>query len=283
MKTDPFAIILAEIREKERIPASRLKSQKTQNRLQPLLDSGVVVLERAGAGQRYRLRHPEGLENFIQSQFPNGLEPLASSSTVPRNHAVLYKKDAHGSKSSHLPLFVRGFQGALLNWNERTLPVADLTVLAGGTGFCLAQNSRWSFKGIVVTVENSEVFFHIEKILPMTGLAIYTGGRISKLLLKWLSSDAMKESVFIHAGDYDPVGLQDYLRLSKVCPGRVTLYEPDNLEVLFARYANHKRLEDQSKVLHTLRNCNDKVILKHLKLMDRYNGGVDQEAMLSGF
>ncbi|RLC24681.1 MAG: hypothetical protein DRH21_05115 [Deltaproteobacteria bacterium] len=281
MKIDSFAIILMEIRDKERIPASRLKAKTTRNRFQPLLDSGIVVLERAGAGQRYRLYHPKGLENFIQSQFPNGLEPPALSHTVPRNRAVLYKKDAHGAKSSHLPLFVRGFQGAQLNWNERTLPVADLTVLAGGTGFCLARNSRWSFPGTVVTVENSEVFFHIEKIIPLTGLAIYTGGRISKLLLKWLSSDVMKEAVFIHAGDYDPVGLQDFLRLSMACPGRVTLYEPDNLEVLFARYANHERLEDQSKVLCTLRTCSDDVILKHLKLMDKYNGGVDQEALLS--
>ncbi len=281
MKTDSFATILMEICSKGRIPASRLRAQKTRNLFQPLLDSGIVVLERSGAGQRYRLCNPEGLEIFIKSQFPNGLEPPTPSSIVPRNRAVQYTKDAHRSKSSHLPLFIRGFNGAQLNWNERTLPVAELTILAGGAGLCIDQNSRWSFSGTIVTVENSEVFFHIEKIVPMTGLAIYTGGRISTLLLNWLSSDAMNQAVFIHAGDYDPVGLQDYLRLSRACPDRVTLYEPDNLETLFARYANQVRLEDQTKIFGSLRNSHDKLVLKLLKLMDRYNGGVDQEALLS--
>ena len=54
----------------------------------------------------------------------------------------------------------------------------------------------------------------------------------------------MKGAAFVHAGDYDPVGLQDYLRLSEVCLGRVSLYLSGNLESLFARYANRKRLED---------------------------------------
>lgn len=281
MKIDSFATILMEICNKGRIPASRLRAQKTRSLFQPLLDSGVVALERSGAGQRYRLCNPEGLETFIKSQFPNGLEPPTPSSIVPRNRAVQYKKDAHQSKSSHLPLFVRGFNGAQLNWNERTLPVADLTILAGGAGLCINQESLWSFSGTIITVENSEVFFHIEKIVPKTGLAIYTGGRISKLLLNWLSSDAMREAVFIHAGDYDPVGLHDYLRLRRACPGRVTFYEPENLETLFVRYSNRVRLEDQTKILATLRNSRDKLVLKFLKLMDRYNGGVDQEALLS--
>ncbi|MCP3930253.1 MAG: hypothetical protein GY705_14260 [Bacteroidetes bacterium] len=281
MKTDSFAIILMEIYNNGRIPASRLRAKKTRSLFQPLLDSGIVVLERSGAGQRYRLFSPEGLETFIKSQFPNGLEPPPKSSIVPRNRAVQYTKDAHRSKSSHLPLFIRGFNGAQLSWNERTLPVADLTILAGGAGLCIDKDSLWSFSGTIVTVENSEVFFHIEKIAPMTDLAIYTGGRMSTLLLNWLSSDTMSEAVFIHAGDYDPVGLQDYLRLSRACPDRVTLYEPDNLETLFERYANKRRLEDQAKILGSLRNSNDKLVLNLLNLMDRYNGGVDQEALLS--
>jgi hypothetical protein len=282
MRPDPFAAILAELRDKGSIPASRLKAKKTRIRLQPLLDANVVVLERSGAGRSCRVRHQDGLERFVQSQFPSGLEPLAPSSCTPRNRSVLYKKDAHGSKSSQLPLFVRGFQGARLTCDEMVVCIADLTTLAGGAGIRLDQESRWSFSGTVVTVENTEVLFHIETIIPMTGLAIYTGGRLSNLLLKWLSSDAMKGAAFVHAGDYDPVGLQDYLRLSAVCPGRVSLYMPGNLESLFARYANRKRLEDQSGVFNTLRSCREKDVLKIIQLMDRYNGGLDQEALLTG-
>ncbi|MDY0220939.1 MAG: DUF2220 family protein [Desulfobacterium sp.] len=286
MKHDPFAVILIDFCNKGSIPASRLKSKKMHLRLQPLMDAGVIVQERSGAGQRWRVRDQDGLDRFSQSQFPSGLEPLAASSCVPRNRCVLYTKDAHGSKSSHLPLFVRGFKDARLTWGDRVLPVAGLTSLTGGAGFRLGRDSQWSFQGTVVTVENSEVLFHIEKVIPETCLAVYTGGRISNLLLQWLSSDAMEKAVFIHAGDYDPVGLQDYLRLSEACPGRVSLYMPDNLETLFARYANQRRLEDQSAVLKTLRSCNVKSrknrdFLKIMHLMDRYNGGVDQEALLT--
>lgn len=286
MRRDPFAAILSEFCNRGSIPASRLKSKKMHLRLQPLVDAGVIVQERSGAGQRWRVLDRDGLYRFSQSQFPSGLEPLAASSFVPRNRSVLYTKDAHGLKSSHLPLFVRGFKNARLTWDDRVLPVASLTAFAGGAGLRLGRDSRWSFQGTVVTVENSEVLFHIETVIPGTCLAVYTGGRISNLLLQWLSSDAMEKAVFIHAGDYDPVGIQDYLRLSEACPGRVSLYMPDNLEELFARYANQKRLEDQSSVLNTLRTCKvrsgkDKDFLKIMHLMDRYNGGLDQEALLT--
>lgn len=282
MKTDPFAAVLAELCAKGSVPASRLKAKRTRIRFQTLLDSGVVVMERMGAGQRCRVRHRQGLDAFIRAQFPSGLHPPLSSSLMPRNRSVQYTKDAHGAKSSRLPVFVRGFQGARLTWDDQVLPVADLTSLAGGAGFCLDRNTRWSFSGLVVTVENSEVLFCIEKIVPMAGLAVYAGGRLSNLVLEWLGSEAMEGSLFVHSGDYDPVGLQDYLRLKEACPGRVSLYAPDNLEALFARYARQERLDDQSGVLATIRVCDDREVRNILKLMDRYNGGVDQEALLDG-
>ncbi len=281
MSTDPFAKILLALKENGSIPKSQLKSKKNLRRLQPLLDMKIISLERIRGGQRYSVNNHQGLQQFLNSEFPSGTERLPHLNNLPRCQAVVLKKDAHRAKSNCLPLFLRGFGDAKLTRGNQVLPVAELTKLAGGAAISIDEHCSWSFSGTVVTVENYELYFLIEKVIPETDLAICTSGRINNMLINWLASEHLKDSRFIHCGDLDPVGLQEYLRIKAKCPGRVKLYIPPDVEKLFL-YANAERIKGQVSILNSLRKSNDDPdVLSIIKLIDKFNGGVDQELVLA--
>jgi hypothetical protein len=84
----------------------------------------------------------------------------------------------------------------------------------------------------------------------------------------------------MHFPDYDPVGMDEYLRIKRTCPKRADLYRPDNLERLFSRYGKAQLLEDSAAVLARLRENTDSDVRGVVELMDRFGVGLEQEALL---
>lgn len=278
MPLDPFAKILLSLQEKGSIPKSQV-SKTTLRLLQSLINTQIIELKKIGAGQSYLVNNSLGLDRFIEATFPSGLKPLTSLSQSPRAQAIALKKDAHKAKSNQLPLFLRGFGDAKLIKKDQVLFVAELTQIAGGTAITITPQCSWSFSGIIVTVENTELYFNIEKVLPQVDIAINTTGRISSMLIDWFASDHLENAQFIHCGDFDPVGLQEYLKIKAKCPGRTSLYIPPEIEKMFI-YANPERIIKQKGILKNLRHTDDEEVLSVIKLLDKYNGGVDQEILL---
>jgi hypothetical protein len=161
------------------------------------------------------------------------------------------------------------------------LPVAHLTELAGVAALRL-EDRQWRYSGVLAIVENLEVFWNVEKLETGAQLALYAQGRLSGRILNWLSSPAMAQAQIIHCGDYDPVGLDEYLRLKIACPERSKLYLPSNLEDLFSQYGKRDLLGCNTAVLARLRKTEDKEVRRVVKLMDRYGVGLEQEALLLG-
>lgn len=261
------------------LAASRFTG-RDRHRLQGLFDSGVLAEERSGAGKRVRVRNPVALATFVAQTYPSGLQGRPGE-LPPRSRAVAEVRDAKKARpGSGITLLVRGFAGCEFRAGETVLPVASWTGLAGVAALCL--DRQWSFRGLLAVVENLEVFHHFERIGTKAQLAIYSGGRLPKRVLDWLASPAMARARILHCGDYDPVGLDEYLRLKKACPDRTELHLPPDLEGLLSRYGKKELLSANTTLLDRLRKSDDPEIRRVVTLLDRHGVGLEQEALLLG-
>lgn len=262
------------------VSASRL-SARDRLRLQGLFDAGVLVEEKSGAGRRVVLTNAESLLAFITRTYPTGLEGL-SSELLPRSRAVMEQRDSKKSRElGPLTVLLRGFGEAQLQAGDLVLPVAQWTNVAGVAALRIADEKNWGFCGTLAVVENLEVFWHIEKIDHSVDIALFAQGRLSQRIVAWLSSAAMAEAHIIHYGDYDPVGLDEYLRLKQARPLRTRLYVPENLEDLLSRFGKRQLLDDSQAVLRRLRKSEDPDVAWIVAMMDRWGVGLEQEVLLS--
>jgi hypothetical protein len=257
--------------------------------LRPLFDGGVLEERRAGGGRRIVVRDREALERFARTLYPSGLDGPGQSpedALSPRCAAVAGLRDAKRARGgSAEPVLLRAFGAAELRRNGQasalSLPVADWTARAGVAAIRLDDELSWGFAGAVAIVENLEVFLQVERLGLACDLAVYAGGRVSRRLLAWLASAAMAGSRYVHCGDYDPVGLDEYLRLLAACPGRVSLHLPDGLEEWLAAYGKADLLRVSASVLARVRKHSDPTARTLVGWMDRYGVGLEQELLLA--
>ncbi len=276
---DPFAAILRKLLWNGHIPSSMVRG-RNRERLKSLFASGILKEEPKAGGRRIVIESAEHFREFIIGCYPSGLA-AEHAALPPRASGVATYRDSKRSGSRNCePVLLRGFGEAVLSSEGNTMPVAELTATFGMASFINNGNYSFQYVGTVATVENLEMFMHFEDIRPEEKLAVYTGGRSSRLLLKWLASPGMSSCRIVHYGDWDPVGLDEYLRIKDVCPKRTSLFVPDNLEELFRRYSKSGLVEENTAVLQRLRSSDDSSVQCIVSLMDRFNAGLEQEVLL---
>lgn len=276
---DYLAKHLAILSDRSSLPSSSI-SKADRKRLQSLFDAGVIEEERSGAGRRLIVTNQTALQAFIHSLYPSGLEGFKGD-LPSRSKAVAERRDSKKAIGKRPAiLLVRGFNDCAFYKYESKLSVAEWTKNAGVASICLDLMEGWKCQGTLGLVENLETFWHLEKIAPFVDLAIYTEGRIGANVLDWLNSPGMIEARVVHFPDYDPVGMDEYLRIKRACPGRTELYRPDNLKQLFARYGKAQLLNDNSAVLARLRKSADIDVHYVVELMDKIGVGLEQEVLL---
>lgn len=279
MAVDTLAEKLLLLTAQGSLAASRLTGGD-RTRLQSLFETGVLAMEKGGAGKKVVVKNRGGLDAFVLRSYPSGLQ--GSSETLPpRSKAVADLRDSKKAREiGPVTVLLRGFNNCEFRAGEEVLAVAHWTELAGVASLCL-DGRQWEFTGVMAIVENLEVFWNIEKLKTGAQLAVYAQGRLSGRILNWLSSQAMAEARIIHCGDYDPVGLDEYLRLKTACPERAGLYLPANLEDLFTRYGKRELLlGSNGAILARLRKAEDQEVRRIVDLMDRHGVGLEQEALL---
>jgi hypothetical protein len=263
------------------LPASRL-APRSRRTLQPLFDAGVLEEVRSGGGRRVVVRDRPALERFARSTYPAGLDGAPTAALPARSAAVATVRDAKRARTTDAePVLLRGFGDACLQRSGELLEVAAWTRRAGLTAVRLDDGSPWGFAGTVAVVENLEVFLYLERLGLACDLALYAGGRLSGRALRWLASPPMGDCCFLHCGDYDPVGLDEYLRLAAACPGRTQLHLPEDLEALLATYGKAELLRASPGVLTRLRRSPDPTVSRVVALLDRYGAGLEQEILLA--
>ena len=221
----------------------------------------------------------EAVEQFFGQCFPFGVDGCPEE-VLPRSRAIAELRDSKKTSETIPPVaFLRGFDGCELYVDEETIPVVAWTNIAGVAALRI-DDRQWRYDGTLAIVENLEFFWNIEKLNTGAQLALYTQGRLSGRILDWLASPGMLQASILHCGDYDPVGLDEYLRIKTACPDRTKLYLPANLEVLLTRYGKKVLLQSSGSVLDRLRKTDDQEVRQIVKLLDQYGVGLEQEVLL---
>jgi len=282
MKSSVALARVLEILERDgSVPASSI-GQNLRRELSTLFDSGVLEEARRGSGFRVVVLDQSTLQILIQKLFPAGLEAVLDENARvdSRAQAVARFRNAKvASKSTGQPLLVRGFGKAVLRRGSEVLGLSDWTKVAGVAAVQLDNAQSWSLDGTIAVVENMESFLQAEQVIEGLDGAIYTGGRMSERMLDWLAGPALGKCRFIHSGDYDPVGIDEYLKLRQRCAGRVSLYLPSGLEELFKRFGKKELVTNSLAVLKRIRGCGDRDAEMVIKLMDEYGCGLEQEVL----
>ena len=277
------AAILKQLLEKGSVPVSAM-GRSGMDALRGLLEAGALERERVGAGSVIAVRRREVIEAVARQLYPSGLEAAAiGDTTLPRASAVAAVRDAKRSRRGAAePLLLRAFSPAsLVQHRGQDLDLLALTRLAGVAALNLTQDAPWRCTGQLGIVENLEVFYHVERIAPTLDAALYAGGRLSERVVQWLAGQTMSTTELTHFGDYDPVGLAEYLRLRRVCGPRVTLFLPANLPALMRRFGKRSLLSGRNAdLLRELRAETDPAVRTVVTLMDETGCGLEQEALL---
>ena len=113
--------------------------------LKPLLDSQIIVEDRAGAGRRLVVHDHQALRQFILHHFPNAPVPAGASSRVV---GVSHFRNTK-SLSSDLPeiVTVRAWQDDLLQTKGNPIATAEATRLHGVFAFLLQDAARHTLHG----------------------------------------------------------------------------------------------------------------------------------------
>jgi len=279
MALDSLAEKLSLLLEQGYLAESRL-SARDRLRLQSLFDAGVLQAARSGAGRRIVLHDTTALESFIKRTYPSGLEGM-NLKVSPRSKAVAEFRDSKKDREAQpVAVLLRGFHDSALHFGNIVLSVASWSDMAGVAALRLNEDTQWGFSGIVALVENLEVFWNFEKLKIEADIAIYAQGRLNSKIVTWLASPAMQDARIIHCGDYDPVGLDEFLRLKAACPNRTELYVPPDLDTLLSRYGKKNLINDNAAILARLRKNNDPQVCFIVELMDRFGVGLEQEVLL---
>lgn len=248
--------------------------------LSPQFAAGILREERFGAGTRVVVRNKAVLEAFAAQLFPSGLD-IAPAGDMSRATAVGYYRDAKAAGTTVAePVLIRAFNNMKFERNGETLPAAALSMKYGVASFLLSEPPFWGCSGRLAIVENLESFLCFEKLKTAVDAAVYAGGKMSGRMIAWFASAEMSKCGFLHCGDYDPVGIDEYLRLKEICGARVKLHIPENIEALFKKYGKRELLTDSETVLRRLRATKDPDALRIIEQMNACNTGLEQETLL---
>jgi len=239
---------------------------------------------KAGRGVVLCVISEQAFRRFITARLPQGLD-VDMSAITDRASAVIMLADAKAVRravgqgifirSTKLDTEIRSADGKIV------IPVSQLTASAGGSGIQLSHEKTWAFAGDVAVVENADAFWRYELVLPEIDLAVLSGGNMSARLVQWLASPEMSQCRIIHWGDYDPVGVCQYLRLLDACPGRVDAYAPPEVDELLPTFGKRTLVTRQPKYLDRLRRrATDPYVHRMIKLFDKHRRGLEQEALL---
>ncbi|MFO7534866.1 MAG: DUF2220 family protein [Kiritimatiellia bacterium] len=274
---DAFARLLRRLMADGRIPRSQLSGRSRQE-LGSLFDAGVLAQARSGGGLVVEVRDPPTLAAFYQKRYPAGDRKMEGP---PRALAVGMLRNAKRADRTDLePVLIRAFTAAEACRGSERINLLAETIRNGCCCLTLEPGRFWTLSGVVAVVENLECFLHFERMKVAADVALYAKGRLSRLALQWLGSPELAACRFIHCGDYDPVGLDEFLRLKNAVADRTNLHVPQDLARLVREHGRPELLADSAAVLRRLRHSDDPDIRTVVHILDETGCGLEQEALL---
>ena len=246
--------------------------------LRPLFDGEILVERRAGGGRRVVVADREGFARWIAHRLPEGLEPDLDG--PPRSAAIAAFRDAKVARAADAePMLLRMFrEAAVLRVGGAPWSGVSLTAEAGCVAVLLSEGREVSLSGRIGVVENLEAFLYAERLGAGVDAAMYAAGRLSRRRLAWMA--AQLDARWVHLGDYDPVGLCEYLRVASACEGRTELFVPPDLESLVHRYSKAGLMEGSAEVWARVRSSADPAVREVVGVLERHARGLEHEILV---
>lgn len=277
IQREKLFVKLSLLKEKGHLPRSQC-GPNFLTFLRPLLAANVVIEHRSGAGRKLVVRNLAVLEAFIKQNFH---DINVSHQALQRVRGVQRFRDSKAFASDNPELVhVRAWETNILIKNETVVDAVRETSLHSVFSFQLSP--LYTLRGRCALVEGPVVFSCFERLGLSVPLVIYGEGRLSKRILEWLAKQIEPKFSLLHLPDYDPVGLHDFERLRASLGPRVCLHIPPNLEELFANYSKQMLLENRRSqtLLAKIRYSESLEVQRVVELIDKYNAGLEQEALL---
>lgn len=247
----------------------------------PLIEGSVLEWKKSGGGLRLIVSNAEGFAQFLAAKFP--VLAAAAEQLDPRTQGVARFRDSKARRGTGCEILcLRGWGTPQLWHAQDAVDVVGPTNEHGVFAIRLDAITPYRLTDCVALVENPAAFFAWERVSTAANLAIYSQGRFSSRLLRWLGAQESSTFQLIHAPDYDPAGLADFLRLKAVLRNRVSLHVPNDLRARFQKFSKHSLLK-RKRSLDTLRIIRSSVhpdVRKVVVLIDEFNAGLEQEALL---
>ena len=274
---DAFARLLRRLMEEGGAPRSQFSARSLKD-LQSLFDAGTLSKVRSGGGLVIEVKDQETLATFYRKRYPSDGKVIDGP---PRARAVGILRNAKRVGRTNMePVLVRALNPVVCTRNGVQCDLQAATNQTGAACLILESGQFWSLTATFAVVENLECFVHFERMSVAADVALYASGRLSDLALQWLGSPQLSQCQFIHCGDYDPVGLDEFLRLKATVGERARLHVPANLRDLVATYGRPELLRDSKAVLMRLRGVADPDVLRVVEALHETGCGLEQEVLL---
>jgi len=270
--------LLDRLLEAGSLPASYF-SAAAFSALASLFDAGVLARQPAGSGFKVAVLDRERLAAWRRSRFPVA---AFGPEIPPRAQAGGRFRDAKQARRAGGEIvLLRARRPAWALSGPARIDLASLTAAAGAACLLLHEHAPWRIEPSqpIALMENLECFLAGDHLPIGPVLTIYTAGRISERLLSWLADPALAGCRFIHCGDYDPTGLDEFLRLDGALGPRAELCVPAGLEELFSLYGKTELLRRSRIPLARLRGSRHPQVRLVMDLIDRHGAGLEQEAL----
>jgi len=280
MPVDALASRLQQLLAEGWVVSSAL-SRAMRARLEPLFFTEALTERKAGAGKHVVVRDREAVKSWIEVSYPSGLAGTGED-LPPRAEGVANYRDSKAGRPLVIrPAFMRGFGDTSLSRASGRLPLAELTRAHDLAGVLVDPADPWHLDGVLALVENLELFVHVEDVVQGIDAAIWTAGRLDQRVLDWIAS--MPSVRVLHVGDYDPVGLDEFLRVRAALPdGRAGLFVPQDFEERLVKYGKVDLLLRSVAVLERVRREGPEEVQEVLAVMDRHGKALEQEGLLIG-
>lgn len=284
--------LLLELLKTESLPASRLRSAAKD--LTTPFAAGLLVRRTKGAGEVVEVAKPEAFRKWISHTHPGAFGGMVAENNRAMNLAMNRDTKVGRRGLGHYVVLARAYRVRqdLPDEAKTALQgVVDATLAWGGVALLLdglgqdehaAPPSLRLPEGLrVMTIEGPQNFKNSGRVQEEADIFLLcgTGGRLRGEFIEWLAGQETLQ--VIHSGDYDPVGLQEFMTMAARMPGRVELYCPDDLANRFRSFSNRTLMDkgNNRAVLGSLRRGVSREMDLVLRLMAEF-GPLEQEALL---
>jgi len=211
--------------KKSDVPNIVAKSSTFKN----LLDSKILEKVKRGRGFNYIISKTDSFNNFYNHAFPNPNTIISNEI----DNQLKFKNTKATRVQKERVIFIRGSQNIFVN--ESPVNLSEITHKFGL--FSAVLQSLKADK--ICFVENLQPFLEAENLLGDQYTYIHFYGRLPKKdVLKTIQCEE-----YLHFGDYDFTGLNEFLRASEIYK-KSSIHMPHNFNFIFEKYAQERKKKD---------------------------------------